>query len=79
MVLERYKRCGNAVWCDRGFKCAREISDKKYAYHVKVCHLSAIGCKECLVTFSAKKYYLQHNKRVHMVPTVPEKRDVEMN
>jgi len=38
-----------------------------------------MGCKECLITFSAKKYYLQHIKRVHMVPTIPEKRVVERN
>jgi len=44
-------------------KCAQEIvDDKEYAYHVKVCQLSALGCKECLVTFSVKKYYLQHIK-----------------
>jgi len=61
-------------------KCARKISDdKEYAYHVKVCQLSAMGCKECLVTFSAKKYYLQHIKRVHMVPKKHETSDVERN
>ena len=59
-------------------KCAREVNDvKEYAYHVKVCQLSAMGCKECLVTFSAKKYYLQHIKRVHMVPKKHETGDVE--
>ena len=61
-------------------KCAQEIGDEKeYAYHVKVCQLSAMGCKECLITFSAKKYYLQHIKRVHMIPTILEKRVVERN
>lgn len=50
-------------------KCLKVFpSQEDFAYHTKVCVLSAIGCGVCKKTFSTKKYHLQHIRRIHMQP-----------
>ncbi len=52
-------------------KCQKEFtSQEDFEFHVKVCVLSATGCIQCKKTFSTRKYYMQHLRRVHLKPTV---------